>query len=93
LSWWVIEQSFDTHQLSLSGKTRANITHFGEIVAMAGRDIDANSVQDADVLIVRSRTKVNQALLQDSQVKALVCIFCQISSTITPPRAALMTMV
>jgi erythronate-4-phosphate dehydrogenase len=36
---------------------------------MAGRDIDANSVQDADVLIVRSRTKVNQALLQDSQVK------------------------
>jgi erythronate-4-phosphate dehydrogenase len=26
-------------------------------------------VQDADVLIVRSRTKVNQALLQDSQVK------------------------
>jgi hypothetical protein len=34
-----------------------------------GRDIDANSVQDADVLIVRSRTKVNQALLQDSQVK------------------------
>jgi hypothetical protein len=27
LSWWVIEQSFDTHQLSLSGKTRANITH------------------------------------------------------------------
>jgi phosphoglycerate dehydrogenase-like enzyme len=33
------------------------------------RDIDANSVQDADVLIVRSRTKVNQALLQDSQIK------------------------
>ena len=44
-------------------------SEFGEIVAMAGRDIDANSVQDADVLIVRSRTKVNQALLQDSQVK------------------------
>jgi erythronate-4-phosphate dehydrogenase len=27
------------------------------------------SQEDADVLIVRSRTKVNQALLQDSQVK------------------------
>jgi erythronate-4-phosphate dehydrogenase len=44
-------------------------SEFGEIVTMAGRDIDANSVQDADVLIVRSRTKVNQKLLQDSQVK------------------------
>lgn len=44
-------------------------SEFGEIVAMAGRDIDANSVKDADVLIVRSRTKVNQALLEGSQVK------------------------
>jgi erythronate-4-phosphate dehydrogenase len=26
LSWRVIKQSFDTHQLSLSGKTRTNIT-------------------------------------------------------------------
>jgi hypothetical protein len=38
---------------------------------MAGRDIDANSVQDADVLIVRSRTKVNQALF------LLEFAFCQ----------------
>lgn len=44
-------------------------SEFGEIVAIAGRDINANSVQDADVLIVRSRTQVNQALLEGSQVK------------------------
>ncbi|MBW5291031.1 MAG: Erythronate-4-phosphate dehydrogenase [Candidatus Ruthia sp. Asou_11_S2] len=43
--------------------------HFGEITAIAGRDINANSVKDADVLIVRSRTKVNQALLNGSRVK------------------------
>ncbi len=42
---------------------------FGKITALAGRDINANSVKDADILIVRSRTKVNQALLDDSQVK------------------------
>jgi len=36
---------------------------------MAGRDINAESVKDADVLIVRSRTKVNQDLLEGSQVK------------------------
>ncbi len=42
---------------------------FGEITAIAGRDINASSVKDADVLIVRSRTQVNQALLSGSQVK------------------------
>ncbi|BBB22818.1 erythronate-4-phosphate dehydrogenase [Abyssogena phaseoliformis symbiont OG214] len=42
---------------------------FGEITAIAGRDINASSVKDADVLIVRSRTKVNQALLDGSRVK------------------------
>jgi len=42
---------------------------FGEIIALPGRSIDSTSVKDADVLIVRSRTKVNQALLEGSKVK------------------------
>ncbi len=42
---------------------------FGDITAIAGRDINASSVKDADILIVRSRTKVNQALLEKSQIK------------------------
>ncbi len=44
-------------------------SQFGEIVAMAGRDIDADSVKDADILIVRSRTQVNAQLLSGSTVK------------------------
>jgi erythronate-4-phosphate dehydrogenase len=44
-------------------------SQFGEIVTMAGRDIDASSVKDCDVLIVRSRTKVNEALLKGSSIK------------------------
>ena len=44
-------------------------SQFGEIVTMAGRDINAESVKDADVLIVRSRTKVNEELLKGSSVK------------------------
>jgi len=43
--------------------------HFGKITALPGRDIDKASVKDADVLIVRSRTKVNQDLLAGSKVK------------------------
>ena len=42
---------------------------FGEITAMPGRDIDPQSLRQADVLIVRSRTQVNQDLLAASQVK------------------------
>ena len=44
-------------------------SQFGEIITMAGRDINAESVKDADVLIVRSRTQVNQALLAGSKIK------------------------
>jgi len=44
-------------------------SQFGEIFSMAGRDINAESVKDADVLIVRSRTKVNKELLKGSSVK------------------------
>lgn len=42
---------------------------FGEITTLPGRSINSTSVKDADVLIVRSRTKVNQALLEGSKVK------------------------
>ncbi|CAC9592815.1 Erythronate-4-phosphate dehydrogenase (EC 1.1.1.290) [uncultured Gammaproteobacteria bacterium] len=44
-------------------------SQFGEIITMAGRDINADSVRDADVLIVRSRTQVNKQLLKDSSIK------------------------
>ena len=43
---------------------------FGEIVALNGRHMSAEQVSDADVLLVRSVTKVNQALLaHNSQLK------------------------
>lgn len=42
---------------------------FGNISSLPGRSIDSISVKEADVLIVRSRTKVNQALLEGSNVK------------------------
>ena len=45
--------------------------HYGEVIAYPGREITANDVADADALIVRSITKVNQALLQDSSIKFL----------------------
>ncbi len=43
---------------------------FGEIVAVNGRHLSAEQVSDADVLLVRSVTQVNPALLaQNSQLK------------------------
>jgi erythronate-4-phosphate dehydrogenase len=44
-------------------------SQFGEIITLPGRSIDSASVKNADVLIVRSRTKVNQDLLEGSKVK------------------------
>ncbi|NYT52077.1 MAG: 4-phosphoerythronate dehydrogenase [Candidatus Vesicomyosocius endoextente] len=44
-------------------------SHFGNISTIAGRDINSTSVKNADILIVRSRTKVNNVLLDGSQVK------------------------
>ncbi|MCH9711889.1 MAG: 4-phosphoerythronate dehydrogenase [Proteobacteria bacterium] len=44
-------------------------SQFGEITAMAGRDINAASVKNYDVLIVRSRTQVNEQLLKGSSIK------------------------
>jgi len=36
---------------------------FGEVITFSGRDVTAEQVQDADILLVRSITKVNQSLL------------------------------
>ena len=42
---------------------------FGEIRRYPGRQIDAAAVRDADLLLVRSVTRVDQSLLADSQVR------------------------
>jgi erythronate-4-phosphate dehydrogenase len=42
---------------------------FGHITALPGRDIAADNVKNADILIVRSRTQVNADLLAGSSVK------------------------
>lgn len=42
---------------------------FGEIRRLPGRSIDATAVADADLLLVRSVTQVNRALLDGSPVK------------------------
>jgi erythronate-4-phosphate dehydrogenase len=42
---------------------------YGELVLRAGRDINHSDVSDADILLVRSITPVNQALLENSAVK------------------------
>ena len=41
---------------------------FGEIVTLPGRQIDHQSLLDCDILIVRSRTRVNKELLQGTKV-------------------------
>jgi len=43
--------------------------HLGNITCIPGREISKATVQDADALIVRSRTQVNSTLLDDSNVK------------------------
>lgn len=42
---------------------------FGEIRRLPGRTLSAEAVRDADVLLVRSVTPVNQALLEGSKVR------------------------
>lgn len=42
---------------------------FGDVELIAGRQIDAHSVADADALIVRSVTRVGDALLDGSRVR------------------------
>ncbi|MDG6774890.1 4-phosphoerythronate dehydrogenase [Thiomicrorhabdus sp. ZW0627] len=46
----------------------AMFQHLGNIITLPGREIDAEAVSQADAVIVRSRTKVNQALLKNSRV-------------------------
>jgi erythronate-4-phosphate dehydrogenase len=41
----------------------------GDVVTMHGRKMDAAAVRDADVLIIRSITKVNRELLEGSRVR------------------------
>lgn len=44
-------------------------SRLGEVVCLPGRTLTAAAVHDADALIVRSVTKVNEALLKDSKVR------------------------
>lgn len=48
---------------------KAMFSHLGDIQLVPGRDINADLVLHADALIVRSRTQVNAALLENSSVK------------------------
>ena len=42
---------------------KAFFESFGEVIPFSGRDVTAEVIQDADILLVRSITKVNQSLL------------------------------
>ena len=43
-----------------------------EVVAKSGRDITPDDVRDADILLVRTRTRCDRQLLQGSRVKLIV---------------------
>ena len=43
-----------------------------EVHYIKGADISADDMKDADVLITRTRTKVNEQLLKDSKIKLVV---------------------
>lgn len=44
-------------------------SHAGNLILKPGREISRDDVRDADMLLVRSITKVNEALLKGSQLK------------------------
>jgi len=44
-------------------------SQFGDVVTLPGRQITQESLLDCDVLIVRSRTKVNKELLKDTKIQ------------------------
>ena len=44
-------------------------SEFGDIQHCAGRTLSADDVKDADSLLVRSVTQVNEVLLQNSSIK------------------------
>ncbi len=48
---------------------KACIEYLGEVELLNGREITADKVKDADALLVRSVTQVNEALLQGSSVQ------------------------
>jgi erythronate-4-phosphate dehydrogenase len=48
---------------------RETFSHLGEISVMNGRDIQPGHVEDADMLLVRSVTKVNAELLENSCIR------------------------
>jgi erythronate-4-phosphate dehydrogenase len=50
-------------------------SEFGEVVTLPGREINRESLQDCDMLIVRSRTQVNQELLEGTKI-------CFVGSTV-----------
>lgn len=45
------------------------LEQYGEVLYIPGKDISPKHVNDADALIVRTRTKVNESLLKDSSIK------------------------
>jgi len=47
---------------------QAIFSHFGEVITLPGKSITSETVKDADALIVRSRTQVNESLLKESSV-------------------------
>jgi erythronate-4-phosphate dehydrogenase len=48
---------------------REAFSRLGDVVTMHGRKMDAAAVRDADLLIIRSITKVNRELLEGSRVR------------------------
>jgi erythronate-4-phosphate dehydrogenase len=50
-------------------KGKEAFSQFGDVQLVNGREITHKTVQDADVLITRSVTKVNKSLLHNSKVK------------------------
>lgn len=48
---------------------QAIFSHLGKVITVPGKEINAETVKDADALIIRSRTMVNKDLLADSSVK------------------------
>ena len=44
---------------------------YAEVVYMVGKDITAEDVKDADALLIRTRTKCDQSLLEGSKIKII----------------------
>jgi erythronate-4-phosphate dehydrogenase len=50
-------------------QVEAYFGHLGEVKLMAGREINSQAIQGAEILLVRSVTQVNQSLLEGSSVR------------------------